>query len=188
MLRHPFVRLLGSGLLCLFVCSCGKEGPTSKQIGSEQAPTKPIKQISPGSVEVLSRFAETQDPEGTLFEELDSKSTGIEFVNPIDNDHPLNRLYISGFASSGVAVGDVDSDGLVDLYLTRGPGANALYRQTAPFQFEDISERAGVALKDLWSSGAAFADVNGDGHLDLYVCAYDAPNKLLINDGRGRFT
>jgi hypothetical protein len=139
-------------------------------------------------VEVLSRFAETQDPEGTLFEELDSKSTGIEFVNPIDNDHPLNRLYISGFASSGVAVGDVDSDGLVDLYLTRGPGANALYRQTAPFQFEDISERAGVALKDLWSSGAAFADVNGDGHLDLYVCAYDAPNKLLINDGRGRFT
>ena len=87
---------------------------------------------------------------------------GLDFVNPIDNAHPLNRLYISGFASSGVAVGDVDADGLPDLYLTRGPGANRLYRQTAAFKFEDITERAGVALADTWSSGAAFADVNAN--------------------------
>ena len=125
---------------------------------------------------------------GPLFQEMPSKDTGIDFTNLIDNDHPLRRLYISGFASSGVAVGDIDGDGLPDLYLTRGPGTNVLYRQTAPFQFEDVTAGAGVTMATSWSSGAAFADVNGDGHTDLYVCAYDAPNALFLNDGTGKFT
>ncbi len=123
-----------------------------------------------------------------LFEALEPKSTGIDFKNPIDNTHPLRRLYISGFSSGGIAVGDVDGDGWPDVYLTRGPGENRLYRQKAPFQFEDITAKSGVAVSNAWSAGAALADVNGDGHLDLYVCVYDAPNRLFINDGKGRFT
>ena len=154
-----------------------------------------LAQMAPVSAadDALRILGELGNPEATktgstLFQNLSSSATGIDFTNPIDNDHPLRRLYISGFASSGVAVGDIDSDGLPDLYLTRGPGANVLYRQTAPFQFQDVTASAGVAMADSWSSGAAFADVNGDGHIDLYVCAYDAPNALFLNDGKGNFT
>ena len=185
-------RLLGAGLLLLVGTSCGDRAVnpsparTSEHAGSSLAPAV-LHGGAPGSVRIISRFPDSTGTRGALFEELDAGTTGIDFVNPIDNDHPLSRLYIDGFASGGVAVGDVDGDGLVDLYLTRGPGRNALFRQTAPFRFEDITARAGLALGDVWSSGASFADVNGDGRLDLHVCVYDAPNKLFVNDGRGRF-
>ena len=178
-----FRQLLASILLCLLI-SCGKETTsTPAEPGSSEAS---LPTVVPGSITVLKTFAEGSTPDGPLFEDIAAEA-GIDFVNPIDNAHPLSRLYISGFASSGVAVGDVDADGLPDLYLTRGPGANRLYRQTSAFKFENITERAGVALAESWSSGAAFADVNGDGHLDLYVCAYDSPNHLFINDGAGNF-
>lgn len=174
---RPFFASMLLGLLV----SCGNNEVTSTP-SPAAAP-----EVAPGSLTILKTFEKTS-PEGTLFEELSADSTGVNFVNPIDNAHPLSRLYISGFASSGVAVGDVDGDGLPDLYLTRGPGANQLYRQTAPFQFEEITASAGVALADVWSAGASVADVNGDGHLDIYVCVYEAPNRLFLNDGTGKFT
>jgi hypothetical protein len=143
-----FRRLLATPLLFVLI-SCGKEStPTAPP---PERPKKSQSTVAPGSLTVLKSFDDGSSPEGPLFEDV-AEAAGIDFVNPIDNAHPLNRLYISGFASSGVAVGDVDADGWPDLYLTRGPGANRLYRQTAAFQFKDITEQAGVALPDTWSS------------------------------------
>ena len=96
-----------------------------------------------------------------------------------------NRILVQG---GGVALGDADGDGLVDVYLCRTDGSNALYRNLGNWRFEDITAAAGVAAGDRFSTGATFADSDGDGDLDLLVLALGGPNAWLINDGTGRFT
>jgi hypothetical protein len=123
-----------------------------------------------------------------LFSLLPPEASGVTFVHPIDLLHPLKRLYASTFACGGVAIGDADGDGKPDIFLTSGPRDNVLYRQTEPWKFVDVTAAAGVAAPGTWSAGASFADVDGDGDLDLYVCNYDAPNLLYLNDGHGHFT
>lgn len=120
------------------------------------------------------------------FERLDPSETGISFENVvteaqyIENSHFLN--------GSGVAAGDVDGDGRVDLYFAGMDGPNRLYRNLGGWRFEEIAEEAGVAAADRFSTGAAFADVDGDGDLDLLVHALGGPNALYLNDGTGHFT
>ncbi|MHC4066633.1 MAG: CRTAC1 family protein, partial [Planctomycetota bacterium] len=89
---------------------------------------------------------------------------------------------------SGVALGDVDGDGLVDVYLAHLAGPNALYRNLGDWKFEEIGDAAGVAAPDRLSSGATFGDVDGDGDLDLLVTALGGPNALFLNDGTGTFS
>jgi hypothetical protein len=128
----------------------------------------------------------------TLFVRLDPEEVGIDMVHPIDVTHRLKRLYDSGFAAGGVALGDIDGDGHVDIFFAGGPGSNKLYRQVATdgggLRFEDITSRAGVSGGSAWGSGAVMVDIDGDGDLDIYVCYYDTPNQLFVNDGTGRFT
>ena len=115
----------------------------------------------------------------TLFRELGPASTGINFLNPIDEKHELKRLYISGFAGGGVSLGDLDNDGLLDVVLTSGARENKIYRQTSRWKFEEVAWDPDSI--NVWSSGAAVLDIDNDGDLDIYVCNYDVPNRLYIN-------
>jgi len=123
---------------------------------------------------------------GPGFDELSPSRTGIRFTNSVTIDSALwNRHLAQG---GGVALGDVDGDGLPDVYLTSNQGSNALYRNLGDFHFEDITARAGVALTGRHSTGAVFADVDGDGHLDLLVSTLGGGVALFMNDGHGVFT
>ena len=96
-----------------------------------------------------------------------------------------NRHLTNG---SGVALGDVDGDGWVDIYLGRIDGPNALYRNLGNWRFEDVTERAGVLAEGQFTTGVVFADIDGDRDLDLLVTALGGPNSLFVNDGAGVFT
>ncbi len=124
----------------------------------------------------------------TLFTEIAAGESGVEFVNPIDKTHPTKRLYLGAFACGGVAIGDLDGDGIHDLFLTSGPRRNRLYRGLGEMKFEDITDSAKVAGGEEWTAGATLVDIDADGDLDIHVCNYDAPNALWINDGKGVFS
>jgi hypothetical protein len=111
--------------------------------------------------------------------------TGIAFTNHLsDAAVAENQIRLIG---SGVALGDVDGDGLCDIYLCGLEGANALHRNLGNWKFEDITQRAGVGCPDQYSTGCALADVDGDGDLDLLVNSLGAGTRLFTNDGKGRF-
>ena len=119
------------------------------------------------------------------FEPAGSRRTGVDAANVVEEEHFVeNRHYLNG---SGVAIGDVDGDEWPDIYLTRLSAPNVLYRNRGGWRFEDVTERAGVAAPDRFSTGAAMADVDGDGDLDLLVTAMGGPNAVFFNDGQGRF-
>ncbi|HXM37479.1 MAG TPA: VCBS repeat-containing protein [Gemmatimonadales bacterium] len=140
------------------------------------------------------RGAPASPPRPPLFASLDSASTGVTFVNRLPEDSGFNILkYLYYYNGGGVAAGDIDGDGLPDLYFTSNLGANRLYRNLGNFRFEDITARAGVADSVGWKTGVTMADVNGDGRLDIYVSAVDylsmhGRNVLYINNGDGTFT
>ena len=123
---------------------------------------------------------------GPGFTEQSPSRTGIRFTNSVTLDSALwNRHLAQG---GGVALGDVDGDGLPDIYLTSNQGSNALFRNLGDFHFEDITARAGVALAGRHSTGAVLADVDGDGVLDLLVSTLGGGVAAFWNDGHGVFT
>ena len=122
------------------------------------------------------------DLDKPLFEELSTEVSGVNFVHPLDLDHRLSYLYHSGYSCGGVCLGDVNGDGLSDIFLASGPGSNALFLNRGNLTFER-SDALGVDDTESWSVGASMTDVDGDGDLDIYVCNYDSPNMLWINQG-----
>jgi len=122
----------------------------------------------------------------TGFELLGSSKTGIRFRNDVSRDLiEENRHYLNG---SGVAVGDINGNGLADIYFARLDGPNKLYENIGGYRFRDITEKAGVAHQGYNSTGVVFADVSGNGHLDLLISSLTKGNALYINDGNGIFT
>ena len=133
--------------------------------------------------------------ENALFTKLKPEQTGIDFVNTIESSPELNVFkYRNFYNGGGVGLGDLNNDGLPDLYLTSNMGKNKLYLNKGNFQFEDITEKAGVGGINEWSTGVVFVDINADGLLDIYVCNAGAvsgdnqKNELYINNGDLTFT
>ena len=133
--------------------------------------------------------------EKPLFESLSPSKTGITFKNMLKETPTSNVLtYEYFFNGGGSAVGDINNDGLDDIYFTANMNSNKLYLNQGNFKFSDITKTAGVACLDGWKTGVTMADVNGDGWLDIYVC-YSGKgdpnkrrNKLFINNGNLTFT
>src|SRR5450631_3273049 len=132
----------------------------------------------------------------SMFTSLPSSETYVDFANNLVEKPGLGILtYIYYYNGGGVAIGDINNDGLPDIYFTsNNKGHNKLYINKGNFEFEDITEIAGVAGTSDWCTGATMADVNGDGLLDIYVCAVanmhglKGHNELFINNGNGTFS
>ncbi len=131
----------------------------------------------------------------SLFTKLDASQTGIDFQNEVKNGKNMNIFkYRNFYNGGGVAIGDINNDGLADVFFTSNQGANKLYLNKGNFKFEDISKKSGIEGKKAWSTGVVMVDINGDGLLDIYVCDagsnIDAIRKsqLYINNGNATFT
>ena len=144
---------------------------------------------------ILILFAScTQKQE--LFTQISSAQTNIHFQNQLKDHDSLNILdYLYYYNGGGVATGDINNDGLPDIFFTANShGNNKLYLNKGNFKFEDITGKAGVSGIADWCSGVTMADVNGDGLLDIYVCAVSKKlglqghNALYINNGDLTFT
>ncbi|WP_255399463.1 VCBS repeat-containing protein [Roseivirga sp. 4D4] len=119
----------------------------------------------------------------------------MAFKNIVSSSADFNILeYLYFYNGGGVATGDINNDGLVDLFFTSNQSSNKLYLNQGDLKFEDISESAGIAGTGTWSSGVAMADVNADGLLDIYVSQVgdykeaQGRNELYINNGDNTFT
>jgi hypothetical protein len=102
--------------------------------------------------------------------------------------------YRNFYNGAGVGIGDINNDGLVDIYLCANMTGNKLYLNKGNFRFQDITVQSGVSSLDSWSTGVSMVDINGDGWLDIYVCKSGKPggskrhNELFINNKNGSFT
>lgn len=147
---------------------------------------------------LICLFSCTQEQTATpLFEALPASETGVTFENRILDKKEQNIFnYRNFYNGGGVAVGDVNGDGWADIFCTSNFEQDRLYlnkgnKATGQIQFDDITGKAGVGGTKAWSTGATFADVNGDGLMDIYVCnsgnikGDKRGNELFINNGNG---
>lgn len=138
---------------------------------------------------------EIESSKPTLFSLLKSEDTGIDFINKVENQKNFNIFkYRNFYNGGGVAIGDINNDGLSDIYLTGNMEPNKLYLNKGDFKFEDISESAGIKGNKPWSTGVVMVDINADGLLDIYVSnagnleGNNHDNDLYINNGDLTFT
>ncbi|MEQ8535760.1 MAG: VCBS repeat-containing protein, partial [Imperialibacter sp.] len=137
-----------------------------------------------------NQVAESPNQATPLFSLLDASSTGIEFNNELTYTEELNPYTFRNFFNGGgVGLGDVNNDGLIDVFFAGNLVDNKLYLNKGNFTFEDISDKAGIASSEVWTTGVSLVDINGDGWLDIYLCKSgpsggpNRSNELLINDG-----
>ena len=132
---------------------------------------------------------------GEIFSLKPSSESGIDFANILKNSEAINIVeYLYYYNGGGVALGDINNDGLEDIYFCGNQTADKLYLNKGGLTFDDVSGKAGIQQKETWSTGVTMDDINGDGHLDIYVCKVSFLNKedsthnlLYINNGDGTF-
>jgi hypothetical protein len=129
-----------------------------------------------------------------LFELTDPDDTGLQFSNDVPYTEEFNTYtYRNFYNGGGVAIGDINNDGLSDIYFTGSIADNKLFLNKGNWKFEDITKTAGVSCSGVWSTGVSMVDINGDGLLDIYVCKAGKPggtnrhNELFINQGNLTF-
>jgi hypothetical protein len=130
-----------------------------------------------------------------LFTKLEAGRTGVGFENTLKEDAQANVLnYAYFYNGGGVAIGDINNDGLPDIIFTGNMSSNRLFLNKGNFEFEDITEKSGIAQKQGWCTGVTMVDINGDGLLDIYICRSGdidpakRKNLLFINNGDLTFT
>ena len=135
-------------------------------------------------------FISCKGDKNTLFTLTDNKETGIVFSNDVPYTEEFNTYtYRNFYNGGGVALGDINNDGLPDIYFTGNITDNKLFLNKGSWKFEDITAKAGVGCKGVWSTGVTMVDINADGWLDIYVCKAGKPgkdhryNELFINQG-----
>ena len=133
-------------------------------------------------------------PEDALFQQLPSSQTGIDFNNKVVDTKDFNVFkYRNFYNGGGVAIGDINNDGLPDIFFTANQQKNKLYINKGNWKFEDVTNKAGVAGIYKWHTGTTMVDINGDGWLDIYVCnsgdinGDERSNELYINQHDGTF-
>jgi len=140
-------------------------------------------------------LAPRSGPRGkTLFTIIAPEDSGMRTENKYDDPEMWGRRsreFDLGGVGTGVAIGDYDNDGRPDIFVVSKTESCRLFRNLGNWKFEDVTEKAGVAdhgaAARIWKQGATFVDVNNDGLLDIYVCRFNAPNLLYINQGDGTF-
>ncbi|MDN3205377.1 VCBS repeat-containing protein [Algoriphagus sediminis] len=143
----------------------------------------------------LGACAPKAEQEGNaLWKPLLQNQTGIQFRNDLEYTEQVNPYTFRNFYNgAGVALGDINNDGLIDIFFTGNQVSNRLYLNKGKLIFEDITEKAGLASLGVWSTGVSMADINQDGLLDIYVCKSGPPggpnrkNQLFINQGNNSF-
>ncbi|WP_367388118.1 VCBS repeat-containing protein [Lewinella sp. LCG006] len=137
--------------------------------------------------------ATTSDSNATMLS-LTAEQTGIDFTNKLTETTELNIIeYLYYYNGGGVAIGDINNDGLEDLFFTANQGPDKLYLNKGNLKFEDISEKANILPENTWSSGVVMEDLNNDGYLDIHVCKVgvgilpEAHNLVYINQKDGTF-
>ncbi len=133
-------------------------------------------------------------PVDALFTKISPQQSGIHFINTITDDSSFNEFtYRNFYNGGGVAIGDINNDGLPDVFMTANQLPDKLFLNKGNFKFEDITTSAGIIKKHKWSTGATMADVNGDGLLDIYICTAGEvqgdlrKTELYINHGNLEF-
>ncbi len=133
--------------------------------------------------------------ENALFTSLKKEVSNIGFSNDLQNSEHLNILdYLYYYNGGGVSIGDINNDNLPDIYFTGNMVKNKLYLNKGNMVFDDVTQKAGVSGSSDWNTGTIMVDINGDGLLDIYVCAvvginkFEGHNELFINNGNGTFT
>ena len=133
---------------------------------------------------------ESQPETNRLFRLKDNATIGIDFINKVSNSKDFNIFnYRNFYNGGGVAIGDINNDGLADVFLSSNMGENKLYLNQGDWKFEDISKQAGIEEASNWSTGVVMVDINADGLLDIYVCnagykeGLSQANAMYINQG-----
>jgi len=178
--KHPTARkyFARGAFLAIVLLRHALAGPTDAADGLAEHPLAPLS--GPGGK--------------TMFTELSPEQTGIVTENHYADPKMTGELYHEfevGEIGTGVAIGDYDGDGRPDIFVVSKTESCRLFRNLGGWKFENVTEKAGVGDQGdaarIWKQGATFADVNNDGLLDIYVCRFNAPNLLYINQGNGTF-